>query len=312
MIAGVDLGASKISCCIFSKSGHLESRVRGRGFNVLSAGPEKSAEAVEKILQKTVSGGENFNLSILGVGAAGCGRKKQAEQLKSRLNQTELAREVHVLDDGRAAVLAAWPRGAGAVGLAGTGSIAYARSRQGEIFRSGGAGPLLGDEGGGCRMVLEAIGLALKIKHRRDEDAMLDWILDELELEDTEALFSLVYSHPLPRRELATAAPALLKRAKEGRQPEKSLVKEQVREFGFDIIAVLAKLKPSGRRAAISGGLSHSDYYTFLLGGFLEKHENVIEYEVSPDLNQCFGAALYAMKKSEQFSSREVGKFLGD
>jgi N-acetylglucosamine kinase-like BadF-type ATPase len=69
------------------------------------------------------------------------------ERVAVRARLRGLAPHVRVISDAEAAWLAAVGDGAGVLILAGTGSIALARTARGRWTRAGGLGPLLGDEG---------------------------------------------------------------------------------------------------------------------------------------------------------------------
>jgi N-acetylglucosamine kinase-like BadF-type ATPase len=69
------------------------------------------------------------------------------ERAAARGRLRGLGRLVHVISDAEAAWMGALDDGAGVLILAGTGSIALARTARGRWARAGGLGPLLGDEG---------------------------------------------------------------------------------------------------------------------------------------------------------------------
>lgn len=80
-------------------------------------------------------------LVLGGKGAAGSAARRWERELSG------LARRVSVMGDLELAHRAAFSEGPGVLLIAGTGSAALARDRRGRWARSGGRGPLLGDEG---------------------------------------------------------------------------------------------------------------------------------------------------------------------
>lgn len=83
----------------------------------------------------------------LGVASAGVWRLRDRAQLERRLDV--ISDRVVVLSDAEAAYLGAFGNQRGVLVIAGTGSIAITRSREGNWIRRGGLGPRLGDEGSG-------------------------------------------------------------------------------------------------------------------------------------------------------------------
>ncbi|HET8531560.1 MAG TPA: BadF/BadG/BcrA/BcrD ATPase family protein, partial [Methylomirabilota bacterium] len=85
------------------------------------------------------------DLAALGVASRGIWTRGERRALARRLRR--FAPRVLVISDVEAAYLGALGPGPGVLLLAGTGSIALARDRNGRWARAGGLGPLLGDDG---------------------------------------------------------------------------------------------------------------------------------------------------------------------
>jgi N-acetylglucosamine kinase-like BadF-type ATPase len=99
---------------------------------------------------------------------------------------TDLDLTVEATGDGPAIVL-----------LAGTGSAAVGRQKNGPILRVGGHGPLLGDEGSAYDVGRRAVIAALREADRGESDSPLAGrILKELRLADWEDLHLRVYRVP--------------------------------------------------------------------------------------------------------------------
>ena len=97
------------------------------------------------------------------VGAAGVGREAERRELAQALRGESVAERVLVVTDVELAEAAAFGDGPGIVLSAGTGSIAVGRDAAGEVFRQGGYGWQMSDEGSGYaigRLALVAVGRA--------------------------------------------------------------------------------------------------------------------------------------------------------
>lgn len=81
-----------------------------------------------------------------------------------------VAGELLLCGDEEIALDAAFAGGPGILLIAGTGSNAIGRSRVGALFTAGGWGPVLGDEGSGYWIGLEAIRAALRDQDRASHD----------------------------------------------------------------------------------------------------------------------------------------------
>ncbi|MGA1981034.1 MAG: BadF/BadG/BcrA/BcrD ATPase family protein [Acidobacteriaceae bacterium] len=92
-----------------------------------------------------------------------------------------VAGELILCGDEEIALDAAFAGGAGILVIAGTGSNAIGRSASGELFSAGGWGPVLGDEGSGYWIGLEAIRAALRAQDRMGVDGVASCLLGEIE-----------------------------------------------------------------------------------------------------------------------------------
>ena len=90
--------------------------------------------------------------------------------------------------------------------IAGTGSIAYGRARDGSTVRAGGLGHLLGDEGSAWRIAFDAICRSLRAAEGRDlETGLLGAALEHFDLADPGAFIPFVYGR-LDKRRIASFA----------------------------------------------------------------------------------------------------------
>jgi glucosamine kinase len=80
----------------------------------------------------------------------------------TRVLSTHVAGELLLLGDEEIALDAAFPNASGILLIAGTGSNAIGRAPDGTLHRAGGWGPILGDQGGGYWIGLEALRATLR------------------------------------------------------------------------------------------------------------------------------------------------------
>jgi N-acetylglucosamine kinase-like BadF-type ATPase len=163
------------------------SAVRGRsdaGFfcleepsNARTMGAELAAERILRVVNALAKGEA---VDALYVGAAGAGDPAVAADLMAALAR-ELGEQcvIGVGDDLHIALRAAIDED-GAALIAGTGSIAYAEVA-GKRYRSGGYGPVLGDEGSGFAIGADALRLTLRVLDgRAPRNALTDEIVQRV------------------------------------------------------------------------------------------------------------------------------------
>ncbi len=150
------------------------------------------------------------DLAALGVASRGIWTRGERRVLARRLRR--FAPRVLVISDVEAAYLAALGAVPGVLLLAGTGSIALGRDRRGRFARSGGLGPLLGDDGSAF-----SIGRA--------------WLRDAVPA----ARARRIVTAPDAVARVAALAPGVLRRARRGDRTARRVVRDAQRA-----LAVLA------------------------------------------------------------------------
>jgi N-acetylglucosamine kinase-like BadF-type ATPase len=104
------------------------------------------------------------------IGGSGAARPELAA-IVLRILAEVLPASIAVVGDMEIALEAAFGAGPGAIVIAGTGSIAYGRSRQGTTARAGGWGFAIGDEGSAYWIGRAAVSAALRASDRNFETA---------------------------------------------------------------------------------------------------------------------------------------------
>jgi hypothetical protein len=134
LVLGVDLGGSRLRAALRSDGKRIRRFAR----------PRPSRADLPAEIRGMLRGRK---LDGLVIGARGVWTPAEKKALAAALRR--VSRRVLVLSDVELAWRAALGGKAGIVVVAGTGSIAYGRAPNGRSARSGGLGPLLGDEGSG-------------------------------------------------------------------------------------------------------------------------------------------------------------------
>jgi len=259
ILVGVDAGGSHTAVAIADGNLNIFARAEGPGAAMRPEGGSRSAAVIAELVREAAGrGGITLPADRLVVGAAGAGRDPERQQLVAALQACGLAAAVHALGDVEAALTAAFDDGPGILVSAGTGSIAYARDAQGQVFRSGGYGWQMSDEGGGYwlgRRALEAAGRGLDA--REEGSTLLTRLLAALGLQDFDGLVR--WAATATPAQVAAVAPHVLNAAREGEAVAKRAVDAAARE----LVALARSLERRfpGREpvsVALSGGLFHA------------------------------------------------------
>jgi glucosamine kinase len=144
---GIDGGGSKTTCAVGDDSQLLASATAGPS-NVVRVGESLARESLQQSVRQAcaAAGITPAQISHTCAGSSGAARPELAAIVRLFLAEI-LSTPIHVVGDQQIALEAAFDAGPGVIVIAGTGSIAYGRDRQGTTARAGGWGFAIGDEG---------------------------------------------------------------------------------------------------------------------------------------------------------------------
>ncbi len=159
---GIDGGGTKTTCAVGDESRLLSLATAGPS-NIVRVGEAQARESLHQSVRQAcaaagIAPGEVAHTCIGGSGAA---RPELAGTVRRILAEI-LPTPIDVVGDMQIALEAAFDDGPGVVVIAGTGSIAYGRDRDGNTARAGGWGFAIGDEGSAHWIGRRAVNAVLR------------------------------------------------------------------------------------------------------------------------------------------------------
>ena len=257
VLLGVDTGGTNTTVVVGRRDLTVLARAEGPGAAMRPEGAEQSAVVIAETARRAADrAGVQLPADRLVVGAAGAGRAQEQRALEAALVAHGVAHQARAMSDGEIALAAAFGGGSGeGAGIflnAGTGSIAFARDRNGRVHRSGGYGWQLGDEGGGYwlgRRALLAAGRA--VDGRGEGSTLLSRLLAALGLTDFDTLIR--WASLATPAQVAALAPLVLNAAAEGEVVAQRAVDDAAREL-VALVQVLAQHFPESDPVAVATG----------------------------------------------------------
>lgn len=161
------------------------------------------------------------------------------------------------------------PALAGAIGdieglllIAGTGSIAYGRSRDGLAVRAGGLGHLLGDEGSGFRVGFDAIVRSLRSIEGRDlPTKLMEAALAYFGLKEPSDFVPYIYSKPIDKTFIGGFTPTVADCRDKGDPLALDIFEQAARELESLVLSVDRRLAGhiQNENLALRGGSIEHD-----------------------------------------------------
>jgi glucosamine kinase len=154
---GIDAGATKTQCAL-ARDADVMARVQGGSIKITRVGEEAAQKNLEEMLSALAiqSGVQLQSVTGTCVGLSGNAIAGVADWVRTAL-AARVGGPIVIRGDEEIALDAAFHGGRGILVIAGTGSHIVGRTCTGEIFRTGGWGPVLSDQGAGSRIGLLAV-----------------------------------------------------------------------------------------------------------------------------------------------------------
>lgn len=213
LLIGVDGGATKTIAAAFDlDTGTVEAAETGPS-NPEAVGFEAAAASINEAIRGVLGSAKPVAAGVLGV--AGIDTEEERKRLLSGV--TELGAPVTLAVND---VVAAWAAGSlaspGIAAISGTGSNTFGVNSRGAAWRCGGWGHIVGDEGSGYLVAVNAIREVLAYRDgRNDWTTLVPRLLDFYQLRQIEDIKPIIY-RDFDKARIASFAQQVAEAAHEG------------------------------------------------------------------------------------------------
>ena len=296
---GIDGGATKTNLVVTDENLNVITRISGGKTNPVLIGTEESAQVLFKLIKSAVLKSKIISVDSLVAGLAGCGRKETSEKVRKKLKSLLLrsgikVKNVYILSDAEVTLEGSFPFGPGAILIAGTGSIVFGKNKKGKIFRSGGFGKILGDEGSGYSIGREGLSAAAKSFDGRGPKLLFEnYLKKNFKIVDADSLITKIHSKNF---DIASLAEYVLKAAAGGDKVCMEILNGESEKILDLVYSLKKKLGVKKLKLSLWGGLlSNENYYSALVKQNMKKSSNEIVL-CSPVHTPEIGAVLVAFR----------------
>ncbi len=305
-VIGLDGGGTKTLAILADRKGTVLAEVAGGPSNFQIIGIEKASEVLCSLILECCEKAERPSTEVLAVVAGLTGAGRPADQHRMREAFLDFARRqgivpdsVAIESDARIALEGAFKGLAGIILIAGTGSIAFGKTKEGEVFRAGGWGRIVGDEGSGYSIGREGLNLVSKHLDGRAKETMLTrMVAEQFGLKDQETIIKAIYRDNF---DVASIAPVVIKAAGQHDTESERILNRAAFELAEHVRALTFKLEGAtrGPRQKIPLSFVGSLLTEQTLFSKIVKHK--IEFSipqitvVKADASPAFGAVLMAL-----------------
>jgi len=318
-VIGVDGGGSKTIALLTDMQGKILGSADAGPSNYQLLGLEEAvANITGAISPLLVSTASNRTAVQVVVGVAGAGRTQDRRRLTRMLIQRlEQTAGVYITTDAHIALVAAVGENYGVAINAGTGAIAVGLNMNGQFARADGWGYMLGDEGSGYWIGLEATRAALRAYDGRGGSSVLEKMVREhYGIEKLSDLVEEARQHKLSPSRVSKLVPHVFEAARTGDGVAANILAEAGRRLARSAKSVIQQLKMENEEfgLALIGGVFRNANLEPLMQGFEGTIAEVAPrcQMLSPRFSPEIGAVLLGLSQCQGEISDEVLANLSD
>ncbi len=288
-IAGIDGGGTKTRVCCRDVQGQTLSEKTFGAFNFNSIGAERFAALLTEITAYLQSVGI---CAALCIGTAGISNETMSAMIDKALDQAGITRR-KLVGDHVIALHGALDGQPGIALIAGTGSICFGISPEGEEVRSGGWGHLIGDEGSGYALGRDALSAVAHAWDGYGTPTLLTGLLAETYgLDSQSKIVSYVYAGDKSR--VAALSRLVEQAAAAGDEVALSIIQANGEKLAQQAEAVYRRLHIREAPLAMLGGMLENK--TLLRSAFIRAmgQRCPLVHCIDPKHDACTGAVMMA------------------
>lgn len=240
----LDGGGTKTQCWVADETRVL-GQASGATVKIMNAGEQVATERLIAVTREALAsaGVAADAVTRTCFGLAGTSSSEVVRWAESTLRAV-VSGEILILGDEEIAMEAAFRGGPGVLVIAGTGSHVMGRCVDGSRVSAGGWGPVIGDEGSGMWVGLEAIRASLRAKDRGVETCLLREIEEVWQVADLGALVAMANLRERP--DFAALTQVVAQCAESGDALAQGVLERAGEELADQVSLVISKMRAAG------------------------------------------------------------------
>ncbi|MHB8066059.1 MAG: N-acetylglucosamine kinase [Ruminiclostridium sp.] len=301
-VVGLDGGGTKTEVIVSDLNGKVLSEFKSGAINI-------SGESVKNVEQNLLNIfdtiacriGSFDNCIYICIGAAGISNPSAKATLRKAVVNSGYAGRLFMTGDHETALYGALGRADGIILIAGTGSICYAKNKQGLEKRTGGFGYLIDDGGSGYAIGRDILSAIVRAEDGRGKETMLkEMVFTQLNIMTIEELIGFIYDKATNKRDIAKIAPNLTIACNAGDSAALEIAVKCSCELMKLVMPIADKLDLYEGEIAFAGSILQKDeYIRNLFVKRLRKTYPKMKWTY-PQNGAAYGAALMAIELAKK------------
>ena len=257
---GIDGGGTRTTAAISDENGKLILKKAGKTINFYSVGMEVARDNLDNLINEIYSELDCDEFESVFIGCSALDDKADEATLKALCGNIK-AKAVEMNSDLYIALKSMGDTKCPCVAVCGTGSMAIGTDKDGNTVVSGGWGHIIGDEGSGYAIAVNALKLCCELCDKGKNSPLLEAAESYFNVSDFRKAIDIIYSEETTKDKIAGFASDIGKLALTD-SIAKDIVISEAKAFAKTVLILLGKIGTCSALGLYGGIFVHNLSFT--------------------------------------------------
>lgn len=258
---GIDGGGTKTTAAVSDENGNIILRKTGRTINFYSVGMEKARENLAAVMAEiTASLGEAVFAAAF-IGCSALDKEADSQLTLSLCGGIINALKIRMHSDVYIALRAVGDVDCPCVAVCGTGSMAVAEDINGQLCVRGGWGHILGDEGSGYSIAVEALKSCCVLCDEGKKTQLVSSAEEYFGADSFRNIIDIIYSKETTKDVIAGFSVNVDSLAQSGDEKAEAIIINQAQKFSETVLSLLDEIQCCSVLGLHGGMFRHSRFF---------------------------------------------------
>ncbi len=257
---GIDGGGTKTTAAVSDEKGNILLKKVGKTINFYSVGMDKARENLLSVIEDIYKETGEITFESVFVGCSALDSEADTETLRSLCGDIK-TKKIKMDSDLYVALKSVENAYCPCVAICGTGSMVIGEDADGNVKYKGGWGHIIGDEGSGYAIAVNALKCCCIFKDSGEESPLLESANEYFDVSDFREAIDKIYSPDTTKDILAGFASCVQKVAEAGDVFAESIIVNEAHNFARTVFSLLSEIEECSVLALYGGVFQHNELF---------------------------------------------------
>lgn len=257
---GIDGGGTKTTAAVSDETGKILLKKVGKTINFYSVGMDKARENLFLIIKDIYKDLGEITFESVFVGCSALDSEADEETLQSLCGDIK-ANKIKMNSDLYVALKSVENAVCPCVAICGTGSMVIGEDKNGEVKFKGGWGHIIGDEGSGYAIAVNALKCCCIFCDSGEESPLLESAKEYFGVADFRQAIDKIYSSETTKDILAGFASNVQQAALAGDTFAQTIIINEAHNFARTVLCLLSEIEDCSVLALYGGVFQHNELF---------------------------------------------------